>query len=426
MKMYRNTTARPSDGRAVALAAVLVAAVLLPVPAVAIQTLEAADHAELEAAISATGVSRVALADDRIRRVIRSPGGFDVEHDAASGDLYLRPPDGPEADGGAALPVTLFLGTERGFTYRLTLTPDARPSAQVLIRNAVAAADPVTLTAAGAGRDARVAELVRLVRAAVRRESLPGYVVELGRAGRLTIRTWRGTRFVADILAVGPDADTAALAERFRARRRRGLGRLPQRSGDARAHRGRGEGAGPVGDRPMSAAGTDARAEAVDADAGGVRRRQLLIFSCLAAALLVALALWLGMGSGKTPPPVTGIDAELAGPDTAEEAWTRRSEARIGTIEARLREMETDARRLGAENERLREKLAVDAADARAVIDRQAAMVEDLERLVAEDLPRGRDSQGDTDVSGRGGRSGARSRRRVPAPGAAGPADRDL
>ena len=137
----------------------------------------------------------------------------------------------------------------------------------------------------------------------------------------------------------------------------------------------------------MSTAGSDARAQGVDADAGGVRRRQLLVFSVIAAALLVALALWLGMGSGKTPPAATGIDAELAGPDTAEEAWTRRSEARIGTIEARLREMETDARRLGAENERLREKLAVDAADARAVIDRQAAMVEDLERLVAEDLP---------------------------------------
>ena len=137
----------------------------------------------------------------------------------------------------------------------------------------------------------------------------------------------------------------------------------------------------------MSSAASDARAQAVDADAGGVRRRQLLVFSVIAAALLVVLALWLGMGSGKTPPAATGIDAELAGPDTAEEAWTRRSEARIGTIEARLREMETDARRLGAENERLREKLAVDAADARAVIDRQAAMVEDLERLVTEDLP---------------------------------------
>ena len=133
----------------------------------------------------------------------------------------------------------------------------------------------------------------------------------------------------------------------------------------------------------MSTARSSARARAVDADAGGVRRRQLLLFSGLAAALFVALALWLGMGGDDAPPAATGIDAELAGPGTAEEAWTRRSEARIGTIEARLREMATDARRLGAENERLRAKLADDAADARAVIDRQAAMIEDLERRMA-------------------------------------------
>ena len=137
----------------------------------------------------------------------------------------------------------------------------------------------------------------------------------------------------------------------------------------------------------MSAAAKEARAQAVDADAAGVRRRQLLLFSGFAAAALVALALWLGAGGGGTTTAATGIDAELAGPDTAEEAWTRRSEARIGTIEARLREMETDARRLGSENERLRAKLAVDAADARAVIDRQAAMIEDLERRMSAGSP---------------------------------------
>ena len=222
MMMYRNRTSRPSDARAIPLAAVLVAvcvsALFLPAPAAAIQTVEAADHAELEAAVSATGVSRVALADDRIRRVIRSPGGFDVEHDAVSGDLYLRPLDGleREADAAAALPITLFLGTERGFTYRLTLTPDARVSAQVLIRNAAATADSMAHTPADATRDARVAELVRLVRAAVRHEILPGYRVEATRSQRdpRIIETWRGARFTAHVLAAGPDIDAAVLADR--------------------------------------------------------------------------------------------------------------------------------------------------------------------------------------------------------------------
>ena len=96
--------------------------------------------------------------------------------------------------------------------------------------------------------------------------------------------------------------------------------------------------------------------------------------------VLVVLAVWLTAGGGKAPAPRSGIEAELAGPDTAEKVWTRRSEARIGTIETRLREIEGEARRLGAENERLRRKLAGDAADARSVIDRQAAVIDRLER----------------------------------------------
>ena len=226
MNMYRNPTIRQSiTGRragrpAAVLVAACVALAVLPEPAAAIQTLEATDHAELEAAVSATGVSRVALADDRIRRVIRSPGGFDIEHDAASGDLYLHPLGAPDPAWDELpvdpLPVTLFLGTERGFTYRLTLIPDARPSAQVLIRNAAAAAGPTA--PAGVTRDARVAELVRLVRAAARREALPGYRGEAARSvrGPRTIETWRGTRFTARVLAADSDVDTAALAGRFR------------------------------------------------------------------------------------------------------------------------------------------------------------------------------------------------------------------
>ena len=221
--MYCKRTGRP--GRRVGLpAAALLAACMawgaLPGPAAAIQTLDATDHAELEAAVSATGVTRVALADDRIRRVIRSPGGFDIEHDAASGDLYLRPAEAldPSPDGmsGAPLPVTLFLGTERGFTYRLQLTPDARPSAQVLIRNA-AAAQPAAQASAAAAPDARVAELVRLVLAIARGEVPSGYIAAAARAtpGRPAVGSWRGARFTAHVLAAGPDAEAGALAEGF-------------------------------------------------------------------------------------------------------------------------------------------------------------------------------------------------------------------
>ncbi|MDE0377619.1 MAG: hypothetical protein OXI20_00080 [Rhodospirillales bacterium] len=115
-------------------------------------------------------------------------------------------------------------------------------------------------------------------------------------------------------------------------------------------------------------------------DADAVRRRQLLLFSGVAAVLLVAVAAWLGMGGGKGQAPEGGIEAEIAGPDAAEKVWTRRSEARLGGIETQIRELRQEARRLGADNDRLRAKLEGDAADARDVIDRQAAVIDELRR----------------------------------------------
>ncbi len=195
------------------------AAIAMPTPATAMQVLDATDHAELAAEISATGVSRVALAGDRIVRVVRAPDGYEVEHDAATGDIYLRPaeshpgirPPGPPADlavthgpEGATdpEPVTLFIGTERGFTYRLALTPVPRKSAQILVRNADAvAAEP---SAPLPGGDPHVAELVRLVTAVARREPLPGHRIVAGGGspapGLRTIETWRGPQLTALVL----------------------------------------------------------------------------------------------------------------------------------------------------------------------------------------------------------------------------------
>ena len=200
---------------------------LAAAPASAMQILEAADHGELRAEVSARAVSRVALIGDRIARVVRAPGGFEVEHDPARGDLYLRPL-AAGAGAGEGPPVTLFVGTEKGFTYRLTLEVADRGSAQILIRNADAAA-PGAAGAALAG-DPRIAALTGLVRAVARREPLPGYSIAAapaaGAAGPFTaVEIWRGPRFEALVLEIGPDgpdtragggpADAAALGLRL-------------------------------------------------------------------------------------------------------------------------------------------------------------------------------------------------------------------
>ena len=89
----RGKTRRTSGGRLAAAAAVAAHLIYMAAagPASAMQILEAADHGELAAEISATGVNRIALSHDRIRRVIRAPGGFVTEHDPETGELYLRP-----------------------------------------------------------------------------------------------------------------------------------------------------------------------------------------------------------------------------------------------------------------------------------------------------------------------------------------------
>ena len=125
----------------------------------------------------------------------------------------------------------------------------------------------------------------------------------------------------------------------------------------------------------------------VDGDAGAVRRRQLVLFSVIAAVVLVLLAVWLTAGGGGRPVAEGGIDAELAGPDTAEKVWTRRSEARLGGIETQLREIRQEARTLRADNDRLRAKLEADGADGRRTIDRQAAMIDELERRLQPPRP---------------------------------------
>ncbi len=163
----------------------------------AMQILDAADHAELEAEISDRAVSRITLAGDRVARVIRGPDGFAVEHDKSRGDLYLRPLE-PTAP--ARAPLTLFIGTAKGFTYRLTLRTTARDSAQIMIRNAAAA----PRAESPAPREGRVGAIVALVRAVVLREVLPGYVIhtasETSRSeGLALLETWRGRRFTARV-----------------------------------------------------------------------------------------------------------------------------------------------------------------------------------------------------------------------------------
>ena len=122
-------------------------------------------------------------------------------------------------------------------------------------------------------------------------------------------------------------------------------------------------------------------------DADAVRRRQLLLFSVIAAVVLVAVAAWLGMGGGKTDAPEGGIEAGIVDPDIAETVWTRRSEARLNKVEDGLKRMEQEAGRLRTENEGLRTKLEAQTADALRTIDAHKAKIDEMERRLQPAAP---------------------------------------
>ena len=197
------------------LTTLILVAAFLPwtAPVFGMQILDAADHAELEAEISDRAVSRITLAGDRVTRVVRGPDGFAVEHDKSRGDLYLRP---LETTAPARAPLTLFIGTAKGFTYRLTLRTAARDSAQIMIRNA----DAAPREESPAPREGRVGAIVALVRAVALREVLPGYLIHtasetLRSEGLALLETWRGRRFTAQVyeMKAGSRDDPEALME---------------------------------------------------------------------------------------------------------------------------------------------------------------------------------------------------------------------
>ena len=114
---------------------------------------------------------------------------------------------------------TLYLGTERGFTYRLTLTAVPRDSAQILIRNAALATDSSAVRAAEPSGYTEA--LVELVRAAAGRTSMAGYVVEPGPAqadapAADLVEVWRGPEFTVRVFRLEDEAvaDASDLGER--------------------------------------------------------------------------------------------------------------------------------------------------------------------------------------------------------------------
>lgn len=98
-------------------------------PAQALQIHQAMDDELIKAKISAKETSRITVIGDRIKQFFVNQGRLVVEKDESKGDLYLTPTEFfKDKD------ISLFITSESGKTFSLSLTPTEMPSDTIAIK----------------------------------------------------------------------------------------------------------------------------------------------------------------------------------------------------------------------------------------------------------------------------------------------------
>ena len=103
----------------------------------ALQIREVVESAEIQANIARGDLNRIKVAHDRISKARANAGYATIEFEASTGEIFLRTSNKRYS------PVSVFLTTEKGFTYKLLLTPKNIPSEQIILRNLATVSDHV-------------------------------------------------------------------------------------------------------------------------------------------------------------------------------------------------------------------------------------------------------------------------------------------
>ncbi|RYG89920.1 hypothetical protein EU803_14955 [Loktanella sp. IMCC34160] len=137
--------------------------------------------------VSTTGVTRVSVVGDRIRRIVNDGSIFEMSNDEETGDVFFRAVgEGTESETG-------YIVTERGVTIGYTIQPVARSVPPVLITiNGQEAPEEEAAAAdfgAGVGFSDDVALMMSEIVREVAREHVLGRDVPRGRDGRVVARS---------------------------------------------------------------------------------------------------------------------------------------------------------------------------------------------------------------------------------------------
>jgi conjugal transfer pilus assembly protein TraK len=150
-------------------------ALMLASPALAAdETLLAVDNGEVACTVSANGLTRVSLKDDRFASVSKLTTGnetddFTVVNEPTRGDIYISVPEGYSKQ-----TVSFFGTTGKGFTYKFACRTGAGDAHQVFVHNRdILAAEPAEAARRASPQDTSVA----LVQAMYANASLDGFEI---------------------------------------------------------------------------------------------------------------------------------------------------------------------------------------------------------------------------------------------------------
>lgn len=167
---------------------------ITPHGAQALQALEVSDGGTAYAKISADDLTRLSINNGRIASWHAPKGKLVIQKNAKSGELYVRPLN-------RAVPVSLFVTSDRGSTYAITMMPVEMPAESIILIEA-RRKTPSMIERAGT-RDATIKDLM-LAMAADRmppdmevRESSQTF--SLWQGSRLTLmRSWLGASLMGE------------------------------------------------------------------------------------------------------------------------------------------------------------------------------------------------------------------------------------
>ena len=167
---------------------------IAPHGAHALQALEVTDGGTAYAKISADDLTRLTINNGRIASWHAPKGKLVIKKSPKAGELYVRPLN-------RAVPVSLFVTSDKGSTYAITMMPVEMP-AESIVLNVAGRKTPSTIERAGA-RDDTIKELM-LAMAADRmpsdmevRETSQSF--SLWQGSRLTLmRSWMGASLMGE------------------------------------------------------------------------------------------------------------------------------------------------------------------------------------------------------------------------------------